>query len=66
MQRYRLYKNVLTGEIITKLNHARAFVYFYAKADKDNKPQGKDIIELKRNEKDSNNINITHSRFMRQ
>ncbi len=47
----KIYINLLTGEMVTKLNHARAFVYFYAKADKDNKPQGKDIIELKRNEK---------------
>lgn len=51
MQQYRLFKNILTGEMITKLNHARAFIYFYAKADKDHKPDGKDIIELKSNDK---------------
>lgn len=38
-----LYKNILTGELYTAKNHIRAFLYFYGKAGKDEKPEGKDI-----------------------
>lgn len=41
-----VYKNILTGEIHTATNHARAFIYFYNKAGKDEKPEGKDIVKL--------------------
>lgn len=44
---YKIYINSLSGERIIKSNHARAFIYFYEKADREHKPEGKDIIELK-------------------
>jgi len=43
----KVYINLLTGERVIKENHARAFIYFYEKADTNCKPHGKDIIDLK-------------------
>jgi len=43
----KIYINLLTGERVIKENHARAFIYFYEKADMNHKPQGSDIIDLK-------------------
>ena len=43
----KIYINLLTGERVIKENHARAFIYFYEKADMNHKPQGSDIIDIK-------------------
>lgn len=41
-----LYKNILTGELYIADNHTRAFIYFYEKSGRDEKPEGKDIAPM--------------------